>query len=1010
MASGGQTAADVSARFKANTTNVKSLIRRFELLASCASVPDVTKAYLRAGGYMISAQRQQQVKSDITSLRTGEKAIGIAQDIHAEGQQELVRRLLGATSKMASSGLLECTLESIPPHLPLPLVTKPHSLYNTITETEKTCKLSPDDDDGESTGGSNIGCALASTQHCASGPRQVLRRLGQTVKRKASFFLEQSQKLDDLPIRKSPLPRRSFGSGENVGKKVSKKVMEKVDAVRRASGDFWRREASIRDEEWPEVRNNQHIGDGENDGNGAEAGEVVVLAREDGTGISMTAGQKSITTECSCSSSSASYPLISPTTPSVMKEIPPVFIDSLLNRSIRPTGSIAGTADTKELIFYKIGPGRTPEIKQVPVNLERGMSFTGTLLTTDESKSPPLTGKAYFKSFKLTKTWQDFSGVGRSTGGDRILRDMHRGDGITRRKRITPYKVNVKSLIAKFRQVDAAVDIDSRKLQYRALGKAQNGSVETQFNKNSGVNEGAAKDRIWKVTPKRSFSIKKYMRLEGVQTTRSFILKKTEIKCDRRRGHRNETSLHGQPSKEHLLSGSGRGSIIAPESSECDSLDADEDQKSGEDESTFRASENEMSHSPNSNADVVGAWDFDSTQTGNGTSSLTSTDTIITRKNSSISHRRFCDSPEEYVEPKVEGVAGRNEYENIGREPRWSQSSWRSLYDYSQVIENSCSENWNKAGSQKDFIQPEYVNESRKLHAQLPGNGCGGMGRSGNTYRGTPAPAEFITRKEEDVDVASYSTFSSSSEAGERVQHLAQRGGYLLQDEIEMQSIYSEQDPGWEVPNRGILDEYDVDTRSGEDGDVMKEEALVSSETAASTSPDSRILPIAVEGTPLELTLPLLLNNTSLQRHHHRAHGILTRQHVGGICVPGEEDSGSYPIPRTASAARRLIRQHEAAVTVMNTVLWDGMGGLKSLAGIDVQITGAEPEWKRWRKMEGIWEYEYEYGREQEMWGEERKIGVVLPVRGVPIDKVIVPKPRNLVLKRVIERAVLTWA
>lgn len=1041
MASRGQTTAGVStikAKFKANTANVKSLIRRFELLASCASVPDVRKAYLGAGGSWIPAPRHQQGK-DKTNLRAGEKAIGVAQDINTEEQQDLVRRLLGVPSKMTSSGLLEFALESVPPHLPLPLATKPRSLYNSVTGTEEAPKLSPDAGVG-STQESNIGCALVSTQHCASGPRQVLRRLGQTVKRKASFFLEQSQKLDDLPMRKSPPPRRIFGSGENVRRKVSKKVMEKVDAVRRASGEFWKKDASTRDEEWAEASSSHHIGDGANDGNGTGVG-VVVLESENCTGTSITAGQKIITTEGSCSSSSASYPLTSPTTPPVIKKIPPMFIDSLLNRSIKPTASIDGLTGTKELIFYKIGPGRAPDIKRVPASLERGMSSTGTLLTTDESKSPSLTEKGTFKSGKLAKMWQNSSDMGRSAGGDEVWGDMHCGDEITRRKRVTPPKISVKSLIAKFRQVDVVTGIDSRKLQYRALGTAQNSSVEVQFDEDSGGDEGETEDHIWKATPKRSLSIKTFMRSGGVQTTRSatytFISNKTEIKGDRRRGHRNGSSLHGQPSKEYLLSGSGRRSFrlkIAPEPPEYDSLDADENQRSGEYEGTVRA-ENEISHSPNSNVDVAGAWDLYSTETGNGTPSLTSTETIITRKNSSVSHRQFYGhSSEEYVEPKVE-------YNSIGGEPRWSQSSWESMHDCSQALENSGNGNWRNTGLQMYCIRPEYGNESRKQHDQLQRygrNDCRRMERPGNTYRGTPAPAEFITRKgvkegkggghdmvwnggsggesgeeeleseEEDGDVASYSISSSLSEASERIQqYLTQRGGCFLdelEDGIEMQSIRSRQNTRQEGLGRVILNEYRVDTSSGEDGDIINEDSLVSSETAASTSPDAITFLTTLDNIPLELTPPLLLNNTSEQRHHHRAHEIFTRQHIG---VPGEEDPGPYPIPRTASAAGRLARQHEAAIAVVNTVLWDGMGGLESLAGVDVRVAGTQAEWKRWGKMGGVWEHEYEYGQE---WNEERKIGVMLPVRGVPIERVVVPKPRNLVLKRVIERAVLAWA
>lgn len=69
-----------------------------------------------------------------------------------------------------------------------------------------------------------------------NGPMVSLRKFGQSVKRKASFFIEASQRAEELPTRKSPPPKRVWGENpQRRGSKRNSKVNDPEAAGKRHS-------------------------------------------------------------------------------------------------------------------------------------------------------------------------------------------------------------------------------------------------------------------------------------------------------------------------------------------------------------------------------------------------------------------------------------------------------------------------------------------------------------------------------------------------------------------------------------------------------------------------------------------------------------------------------------------------------------------------------------------------------------------------------------------------------
>ncbi|KAI5797489.1 hypothetical protein DFH27DRAFT_562548 [Peziza echinospora] len=425
-------------------TNVKSLIRRFESLSSYRSVPSLT-----------------------VSTATEPAAAGPTARVHRRASSAIM-----AAQHLPSSPSLFPASSTFPPRL-----RTSQSPRDIVVSKATAAKSSLEFEDNAS-------------QQC-SGPRLALRRISQSVKRKASFFIEHSQKAEDLPTRKSPPPKRLFG--ENLGRKVSKKVMEKFDVQRigrqrnrlPSSGlkDF-----KFEEEEWdstPEVEGTHKRSSGDGAGDIGTTTETV----HPSTSEDMSRGSQersSFATDESSTWSSTSYPLRAPATPPVMKRVPKQFVQNL--RHGGPSG--AGTTSAsiaQDLPVYQAGPQRTPEVRNVPARLRRGESNAAQILpgsecTTISSRSSSSSRRSTHDSDRR-KRWPRWK---KPASQPRKIENTHAvlpPPQPTSAKKITPPKISVRSLIAKFKGVELAAE-PSPSIQRQPRNR-----VELQFEEPSATND-----------------------------------------------------------------------------------------------------------------------------------------------------------------------------------------------------------------------------------------------------------------------------------------------------------------------------------------------------------------------------------------------------------------------------------------------------------------------------------------------------------------------------------------
>ena len=973
---------------------------------------------------------------------------------------------------------------------------KPWSPYNTLTRVEA---LVPGDTNGSldrpggSTarvgGGSANNTDCGSVMHCTSAPRLALRRLGQSVKRKASFFIEQSQKQDNLPIRKSPPPKRLFGgSGENMGRKVSRKVMEKVEAVRRVSEDQRRGLVVVSRSESNRAREKRSSGDGADDNTimGAVTGVVMLpLVRERSSATEIE--KESVGTELSSSWSSTSYPLIAPTTPPVMKGMPSKFIHSLLRRSLKPPAAIDGPTDSGHA-EYRGGPRRTLEIKQVPAILQRGNSSTATLLAVEGPKPESIAEQGSLRSKKSRKPWRSWSESSRKgMDGAGEMDDMDRS-GTIRKKKITPPKVSVKSLIARFRQAEGIGKLGESGLgAYRPLNRASDKSIEVQFDEENDEDwdEGAETEGgkrgsgSFKRKPKRSVSIKTFLEASsgaGEQrrarsATYTFVSEQeTRDEFEKDCAHSSGHSRHGQKQpKPYLHAGSGRRSFrlrIAPKNEEFRETDEGKEERQDNYNERKRLEQGSIGTMSRPHSDTDGN---ESSGTDFSPPSLTSTDTIVTTKNSSGSHRKsytYTSDDERSQEDR-----DTSEYHTAVNEQRWSRSSGEISHSY---ISGSEGGRWYKIPKQlgptvagpvntanmgtsvrqgpQKLIQPTYRYQAYQppkplqpivvydvdVQGQIGGSNVGRAGRSKHleAYRGTPAPKGFILRRrigeeqelsEEEENGGSESRVSSEGMPQDGKLEEGEEGssspatdelGYVYVDDSEVKgegsdevlsNSDSERDRYTEVGSAKGYEERGEEMSDHQENTVARGTVQTSATRATVSSAQRTSLLCGDISSVLELTPPLVLNNyTNTNYLYHKRYLGSTSQQTNGIVtrplrLAHDESPGPYLTPRTASAARRMMRQHEAAMRVVGTILYDGVDMLSELDDIEVAGFGN----RVLSREEGL-----DKGREWEELMEEEEneevVRVKLPVRGIPISgRVVQPKARNYVVRMAIEKFVL---
>ncbi|KAF8419006.1 hypothetical protein EV426DRAFT_617087 [Tirmania nivea] len=1100
------------------SSNVKSLIRRFELLASYSSVPNVRSDLLVSSTYQI--QRQQQGRphtqlGDIQELE-GPKVRNNSEIQRAERTRQL-RRISSEVALMSTSGYMG--LPSLQPQgmggngstlqPPAGSAVKPRSPYNTLTRAET---LLPGDTKGSldrpaelttEVGDSSAKKAdCGSAMHCTSAPRLALRRLGQSVKRKASFFIEQGQKQDELPIRKSPPPKRLFGaSGENMGKKVSRKVMEKVEAVSKVSEDQRRSLVVVSRFESNREGEKRSSGDGANDNTltGAGTGAAMLPLRR-GRSSATETERESVGTGLSSSWSSTSYPLIAPTIPPVMRGMPSKFIHSLLRRSIKLPAAIDGPADSSEHVAHKSGPQRTPEVKQVPAILQRGNSSTATLLAVGGSKPGSIAEQGSLRSKKSGKPWRNWPEASRK-GMDGVG-EMNDGDesGTIGKKRTTQPKVSVKSLIARFRHTDSVGKTGGSDLRaYRLLNREPDRSLEVQFDEENDKDwdggaeiEGSKRENgsfRWK--PKRNISIRASLKTSsgiGEQrrarsATYTFVSEQeTGYEFEEDGAHTEHSSghfRHGQKQpKLYLHLGSGRGSFglrIAPKNEEFGEADEEEGRQDIGNYNARKRSEREsISAMPRPHRGTGGdvrsrqESDDESSETGFNPPSLTSIDTIATTKNSLGSHRQSYTYASDDERSQDDG--GTSGYHTAVNEQRWSRSSREFSHGYTSGPESG---RWYKIPKQlgqvvvgpvstasmgmsvrqgpQQLTQPIYRYQAYQplkplqpivvydveVQGQIGGSNVERAGRSQHleAYRGTPAPEGFISRKrageKQNLSEEEESGLSGSGLSGEG---MSQDGkledeesdsspatdelGYVYVDNDEVKgegpsevlsNSDSEKDHYTEVGSVEEYEEREEEISDHEEYTVAGETVQAFTTRSATLSAQRTSLPCGDISSEHELTTTLVLNNyaNTDYRHHKRHLGSMSQQVNGTVTRPlrraHDDDPGPYPAPRTVSAARRMMRQHEAAMRVVGTILFDGVDMLSELNDIEVvgfangSLSGEE-ELDKGREWEELMEEEES----------EEMVRVKLPVRGIPISgRVMQPKAKNYAMRVAIEKFVL---
>jgi len=1039
----------------ASSSNVKSLIRRFELLASYSSVPNVRGEFLVNPTYQVQRQQQQQQGGLHTPL-------GDIQELErVEAQNTNNSGMKSSSSEvelMPTSGYFSLWPQGYRTVLQPPAgsAVKPRSSYNTLTRAET---LFLGDFNGslngpaESTARVGDGSAnkadCGSTTHCTSAPRLALRRLGQSVKRKASFFIEQSQKQDYLPIRKGPPPKQLFGgSGENMGKKVRRKVTEKVGTVRKASGDQTKglvvvsRSVSNREGE----KRSSEDGADDNIPTGTETGAVVLpLGRERS---STESERESVGTGLSSNWSSTSYPLTAPMAPPVMRGIPSKFIHSLFRRSLKPPTATNGSADSCEYDADNGISQRLREIKQVPVILQRGNSSTATLQAVGGSKPGSIAEQESLRGKKSRKLWRNWSeasrkgmdGVGEMAGRDTI-----------RKRRITPSKVSVRSLIARFRQAESVGQMcEGDRGVYRTLN----------------------------MEPDRSRTSLKTQSVVGEQrrARNAFV----DIECA---GHSSGHAWHGQKQpKPYLHSGSGRRPIklrIALKNEEFWETDEEEEPERqdignyDEREGSERGSIGAMSRShSDTGGDVRSIRESDDESSGTEfiPRSLNSTDTIVTTKNSSGSQKQ---SSIVYTSnDERDGSTSRDL--TVVNVQRWSRNSGEINHGY---ISDSASGGWYKISKQlglvvagsvntagmgmairqnsQQLIRPIYRYQAYQppkplqpivvydvdVRGQIGSSYIGRAGRSQHVeaYRGTPAPGGFISRRRtgdkqglSEEEGSGGSESGSGSGSGMSGEGMPQGGGVgeespssLATDELGYIYVDDSEDKG-EGPDEVLSDSdsersHYTGVRSADEygepeGEINDYEEYTVAEEAVQTS-TTRETTLSAKGTSLfrdgilselELTPPLVLNgygNTNY--HHHKRHLESTSQQASSIVTrpprPAYENPGPYSTSQATSTARRLMRQHEAAMRVVGTILFDGVDMLNELGNIEVVGFGDGSSGRR----EGL-DKEREWEELMEEQENEVVVRVKLPVRGIPISGgVVQPKAKNYVVRVAIEKFVL---
>ncbi|RPB22681.1 hypothetical protein L211DRAFT_869171 [Terfezia boudieri ATCC MYA-4762] len=1087
------------------SSNVKSLIRRFEILASYSSVPNVRSEFLVSPTYQVQRQQQGRPHTQLGDIQELEGVEGRNNsEIHRRERtlgQKQIRRSSSEVGLMSTSGYLG--LPSLRPQgmvgngsalqPPAGSAVKPRSLYNTLTRADT---FLPGDTKGSHNGPAKLTAGMgddsvnkadcSSAMHCTSASRLALRRLGQSVKRKASFFIEQSLKQDNLPIRKSPPPKRLFGvSGENMGRNVSRKVMGKLEGVRRVSEDGRRSLVLLSRSESNREGEKRSSGDGTDDNTltGTVTEEVMLsLARE--RSLATETEREWVGTELSSSWSSTSYPLIRPTTPPVMREMPSKFIHSLLRRSLKPPAAIDGPAASGGNVAYKGGPRRAPEIKQVPTILKRGNSSTATFLAVGGSKPGSIAEQGSPRHKKSRKPWRNWSGASRKgMDGAGEVDDMY-GSGTIRKKRITPPKVSVRSLIARFRQAESVGKTGESDLGvYKLLNRESGKSVEVQFDEENDEDWGGGSERegnkrengSFRKKPKRSVSIRTFLGASSgarEQQTRSatFTFLSEQATGDKFGTHTEHSghSRHDQKQpKPYLHPGNGTKSFmlkIAPKNEELG-----ETSEEAEDISNY----NERKSSERGNIGAMtgpqSGTDGSKRKSGEESSkpefslpSLTSTDTIVTTKNSSARRQSYTSTSDDEMSQENGGTRG---YHTTANKQLWSRSSGEINYGY---ISSSESGRWYKIPEHlgpavegpmsmasmgapirqglQQLIQPVYRYQAYQppkplqpivvydvdVQGQIGNSNMGRAGRSKylEAYRGTPAPEGFISRrrtgKRQELSEEEESGSFGSEMSGEG---MSQDGkledderdsspatdelGYVYVDDDEVNGqgtdgelSNSDSDHYTEVGSIEEYEEREEETSDHEECTAAGETALTSTTREMTLSAQRTSLPCGGDtSSELELTPPLVLNNyANTKYHHHKRHLGSTSQQANGVVTrPLQPVHGDPEPPRTASAARRMMRQHEAAMKVVGTILFDGVNMLNQLDDIEVMGFGYGSS----SRGEGL-----DKGREWEELMEEEEseevVRVKLPVKGIPISgRVVQPKAKNYVMRVAIEKFVL---
>lgn len=1099
------------------SANVKSLIKRFEFLASYSSVPNVRSSFLNGTSlqrrpYTQQAHYSQQttlnpsnIRKDlldqiqVDSQRPGQleqEEEGVLQERQTQRQLTRISSEVGPMSLsgyLGLSGILPQNIRSGEQLSPISLA-KPRSSFNNLTPQESlVLKMSSNNVKTSYESVAEVGqdARDGGSIQCTSASRLALRRLGQSVKRKASFFIEQSQKQEDLPIRKSPPPKRLFGAdGENMGRKVSKKVMDKVATVRRVNAEENR--GMIVQEEWRRERENRSSGDGAADNTSFAAGvERLTTGTDESTGTS----QKSEGTEASSSWSSAGYFLIAPVTPPVLKNMPSQFIHNLLRRSLKQSVARADPqVDKDEQLAYKGSPGEILENGQDPGLPNRYNDPTKTLLTGGCPKAVSNAQQGLMKNQKLRKAWRNWvrsSSKGVDGSGDAGELDEMKRNGTARKIGITPPKVSVKSLIAKFRQAESDGHIRKGEIEHQVSSRRESyNSVEVQFSEETGNDHqrgqavkavrGRNKESLTNKL-RRSISIRTSIRspsdagepMRAQSAIYTFVSEQIVDVVEHFRTPSRQSPK--QPKPYELHSGNGRRSFrlkIALQNEEVGDIDGKEESaglKHYDDRRNRKQrSIGTMSRSPNCpNRDAESRRDSNEySGTDCSPPSLTSTDTIVTTKISSGSQRHsytYTSDDERYLTQEGDET---NESVTALNEQRWSGNS----DEYADgSLSGSEGGMWDESSKQRDvfpegaldvstpveqrprqMIRPVYTYQAYQdpiplqpmimHHVNVQGqySGATGVGGLGEGYRRTPAPEGFVMwrrtsgegieqegnqrngmgddRLLEEERLDEDSDEYDSVETGDKLGYV-----YINDDETEGEKPYEVLSNN--TSERG--DDGDIEGEGAEDVDEFGGEYELHEDALRPTMVPPG--PLTSHQTSLrggmntrehELTPPLVnYTNTTSNHRHHKRRLISTSPHVNKILRPvrsvHEDDSGPYPTARTASAARRLSRQHEAASMIVSTVLFDGVDMLEELDGVEVIGMGNVETSERMGMGELLrdkWEKEREW---EELMEEEEnvdKVKVKLPVRGVPVcGRLLQPKPRNLVLRGEIERFVSAW-